>query len=225
MPKQPAAIPMYLVRTPRLIQALFPGFQWRNATEEPVVHLTFDDGPIPEVTPWVLRQLAAYEARATFFCVGHNIEKHPDIYARVLEADHLTGNHTYNHLDGWTTDPALYFRNIERAEALIGNGLFRPPYGHLRPSQARYLQKHYQVVLWDVLSGDFDPKVSAEECLQNILANVRPGSIIVMHDNIKSFGTLRYVLPRLLEALSAAGYRFAPVPVEVEAGLEAGVAV
>lgn len=205
---------MYLVKTPRLIQSLFPRIHWRNETEEPVVHLTFDDGPIPEVTPWVLDQLGRYQAKATFFCVGHNIEKHPDVFARLLAEGHLAGNHTYHHLDGWSTDNRSYFKNIRMTRDLVGNRLFRPPYGHLRPSQAQFLQRHYQVVLWDILSGDFDRQLQPEDCLRNVLQHVRPGSIIVLHDNIKSFSTLRYVLPRLLESLSAQGYRMETVPVE-----------
>lgn len=205
---------MYLVRTPRLIQQLFPGFTWRNETEERVVHLTFDDGPIPEVTPWVLDQLARYDARATFFCVGHNIEKHPEVYERLLEEGHLTGNHTFHHLDGWNTDNVAYLQNIRRCDRLVESNLFRPPYGHLKPSQALFLQRHYQVVMWDVLSGDFDPALSPKDCLKHTLKHVRPGSIVVLHDRIKSFDTLRYVLPRLLEALADQGYRFESVPVK-----------
>lgn len=203
---------MYLTKTPRFIQALFPRFTWRSETTEKVVHLTFDDGPIPEVTPWVLDQLDHYNARATFFCVGHNIEKHPDIYQKVLDAGHLTGNHTYNHLDGWTTDNMTYFRNIRKASRLVGSNLFRPPYGHMLPSQAQFLQRHYQVVMWDVLSGDFDPSLGQQECLDNILRYVRPGSIIVLHDSLKSFSKLKFVLPRLLETLHSQGYSFATVP-------------
>ncbi|MCO6485883.1 MAG: polysaccharide deacetylase family protein [Saprospiraceae bacterium] len=204
---------MYLVKTPRLIQALFPGFQWRHETEDRVVHLTFDDGPIPEVTPWVLDQLARYDARATFFCVGHNIEKYPEIYDQVVREGHLTGNHTYNHLDGWNTDNATYFRNIRKGARMVESPLFRPPYGHLKPSQARFLRRHYQLVMWDVLSGDFDRDLRPELCLDNIIRHVRPGSIIVLHDNIKSFDTLRFVLPRLLRFLESEGYRCTAVPV------------
>ncbi len=208
---------MYLIKTPRFIQALFPRFMWRAETNEKVVHLTFDDGPIPEVTPWVLGQLEQYDAKATFFCVGHNIEKHPDIYRKVVEAGHLTGNHTYNHLDGWTTDNMTYFRNIRKASRLVDSNLFRPPYGHMLPSQAQFLQRHYQVVMWDVLSGDFDPSLDQQLCLDNILRHVRPGSIIVLHDSVKSFAKLKFVLPRLLDTLHSQGYTFGSVPAAVPA--------
>lgn len=207
---------MYLVRTPRIIQSLFPRFTWRNSDHEKVVHLTFDDGPIPEVTPWLLEQLARYDAKATFFCVGHNVEKHPDIYNKVVEAGHLTGNHTYNHLDGWSTDNMTYLRNVRKAARMVNSNLFRPPYGRILPSQAHFLQRHYQIVMWDVLSGDFDPNLSPEDCLANVMDNVRPGSIVVLHDNIKSFKTLKFVLPRLLAELDAQGYRFEVVPQTVE---------
>lgn len=208
---------MYLVRTPRIIQSLFPRFTWRNSDHEKVVHLTFDDGPIPEVTPWVLEQLARYDAKATFFCVGHNVEKHPDIYEQVVDGGHLTGNHTYNHLDGWNTDNMIYLRNVRKAARMVNSNLFRPPYGRILPSQAHFLQRHYQIVMWDVLSGDFDPHLSPEDCLANVMNNVSPGSIVVLHDSLKSFATLQFVLPRLLAELDAQGYRFDVVPQATEA--------
>lgn len=207
---------MYLVHTPQIIQSLFPRFTWRTPSDEKVVHLTFDDGPIPEVTPWVLEQLDRYDAKATFFCVGHNVEKHPEVYEQVVEAGHVTGNHTYNHLDGWSTDNIAYFHNIRKASRMVNSNLFRPPYGRILPSQAQFLKRHYQVVLWDVLSGDFDPHLTGEECLANVLNHVRPGSIVVMHDSLKSYETLKFVLPRLLAELDAKGYRFEVVPQTTE---------
>ena len=208
---------MYLVHTPQIIQSLFPRFTWRMPSDEKVVHLTFDDGPIPEVTPWVLEQLDRYDAKATFFCVGHNVDKHPDVYEQVVEAGHLTGNHTYHHLDGWNTDNITYFHNIRKAARKVNSNLFRPPYGRILPSQAQFLKRHYQVVLWDVLSGDFDPALSPEDCLNNVLRHVRPGSIVVFHDSLKTMKTLQYVLPRVLAHLDAQGYRFEVVPQTVEA--------
>lgn len=208
---------MYLVHTPQIIQSLFPRFTWRTPSDEKVVHLTFDDGPIPEVTPWVLEQLDRYDAKATFFCVGHNVEKHPEVYEQVVEAGHLTGNHTYNHLDGWSTDNIAYFHNIRKAARMVNSNLFRPPYGRILPSQAQFLKRHYQVVLWDVLSGDFDPELSPEDCLNNVLRHVRPGSIVVFHDSLKSMKTLQVVLPRVLAHLDALGYRFEVVPQTVDA--------
>ncbi|MCB0636165.1 MAG: polysaccharide deacetylase family protein [Lewinella sp.] len=199
---------MYLVKTPKFIQNLFPNFTWRIPTEEKVLYLTFDDGPIPEVTPWVLEQLAAYDAKATFFCVGDNIRKHPGVMDAVLAEGHSIGNHTFNHLNGWTSDNLPYFHNIRHCAQLTQSVLFRPPYGKLRPRQAQFLQRHYRIVMWDVLSGDFDPNLSEEQCLHNVISNAEAGSIIVFHDSLKAEEKLRYALPRTLEHFSQLGYRF-----------------
>ena len=199
---------MYLVKTPNFIQSLFPNFTWRVPAEDKVLYLTFDDGPIPRVTPWVLEQLAAYNAKATFFCVGDNIKKHPEVLQQVIDAGHSVGNHTMNHLNGWTTDNLPYFHNIRHCANLTHSVLFRPPYGKLRPRQAQFLQRHYRIVMWDVLSGDFDPNLSEEQCLANVVNNVEPGSIVVFHDSYKAEEKLRYALPRTLEHFAQLGYRF-----------------
>ncbi|HKK76425.1 MAG TPA: polysaccharide deacetylase family protein [Saprospiraceae bacterium] len=199
---------MYLVKTPQFIQNLFPNYTWRVPTEEKEVYLTFDDGPIPEVTPWVLEQLANFNAKATFFCVGENVQKHPSVFEAVKAQGHTVGNHTYNHLDGWTTDNIPYFHNTRHSASITGSELFRPPYGKLKPKQAQFLQRHYRIIMWDILSGDFDPNISNEQCLQNVIRNVSPGSIIVFHDSLKAKEKLKYVLPKVLEHLSAQGYSF-----------------
>ena len=202
---------MYLVKTPRVIQKLFPNFHWRGAAERagaPVLYLTFDDGPIPEVTPWVLEQLAAYDATATFFCVGNNIRKHPALLRRVREAGHAVGNHTMHHLDGWKSDNIPYFHDIRHCAKLTRSELFRPPYGRLRPSQAQFLQRHYEIVMWDVLSGDFDPELDGRDCAQNVIRNAGPGSIVVFHDSLKAAAKLREALPVVLEDFAARGYVF-----------------
>lgn len=199
---------MYLVKTPQFIQNLFPNYTWRVPTEEKEVYLTFDDGPIPEVTPWVLEQLANYQAKATFFCVGDNVEKHPDVFEAVRAQGHTIGNHTYHHLDGWTSENINYFHNTRHGAGITGSELFRPPYGKLKPKQAQFLQRHYRIVMWDVLSGDFDPNISKEQCLQNVIRNVGPGSIVVFHDSLKAQEKLNYVLPKVLAYLAAEGYRF-----------------
>jgi peptidoglycan/xylan/chitin deacetylase (PgdA/CDA1 family) len=199
---------MYLVKTPQFIQSLFPQFTWRIPTPEKVLYLTFDDGPIPEVTPWVLEQLDQYNAGATFFCVGDNIHKNPGVFEQVKAAGHAVGNHTFNHLNGWTTDNVPYFLNVRRCAHLVHSDLFRPPYGRLMPKQSEFLQRHYRIVMWDVLSGDFDPGITKEQCLDNVLNHARPGSIIVFHDSIKAWDKLRYVLPKVLFSFSEQGYRF-----------------
>ncbi len=199
---------MYLVKTPQVIQSLFPNFTWRIPSTEPVLYLTFDDGPIPEVTPWVLEELAHYEAKATFFCVGDNIRKYPDIFEQIKAEGHSVGNHTFNHLDGWNTDNIPYFHNVRHGASLTGSELFRPPYGRLRPRQAQFLQRHYRIIMWDVLSGDFDPATSEEQCLDNVIDNAQPGSIIVFHDSLKAMEKLQYVLPLVLEYFSTQGYAF-----------------
>ena len=199
---------MYLVKTPRFIQNLFPNFTWNIPSKDKVIYLTFDDGPIPEVTPWVLEQLEQFQAKATFFCVGDNIKKHRATFDLVKEKGHVVGNHSVNHLDGWTTDNISYFHNVRRCAHLVKTDLFRPPYGRLKPQQAQFLQRHYRIVMWDVLSGDFDPKISVEHCYQNVIRNVKPGSIVVFHDSIKAWDKMHKVLPKVLEYFSEQGYRF-----------------
>ena len=197
---------MYLVKTPRLIQNLFPNFKWSIPVSEKKVFLTFDDGPIPEVTPWVLDLLKEYNFKASFFCVGDNVLKHPEIYDRILDEGHTIGNHTYNHLNGWTTENIKYFHNIRRCAHLVNSDLFRPPYGRIKPKQAQFIQRHYDIIMWSLLSGDFDPALSKEMCLQNVVSNIQPGAIIVFHDSLKAFEKLKYVLPKTLENLKLMGF-------------------
>lgn len=199
---------MYLIHTPHYVQALFPGLTWKMPSGRNSIYLTFDDGPIPEVTPWVLETLAAYNAKATFFCVGDNVRKHQEIYNSVIEAGHSVGNHTLNHLSGWSTENISYFHNIRHCARIVNSGLFRPPYGKLRPSQVQFLQRHYQIIMWDVLSADFDNEITPEECFQNVIQHAGQGSIIVFHDSLKAQVNLRFALPRVLEHYSKLGYTF-----------------
>ncbi len=199
---------MYLVHTPQYVQALFPGLTWKMPTSHKEIYLTFDDGPIPEVTPWVLDLLDHYGAKATFFCVGDNVRKYPDIYEKVIDGGHAVGNHTLNHLSGWSTENISYFNNIRHCARVVQSGLFRPPYGKLRPSQIQFLQRHYQIIMWDVLSADFDNDISPEDCFQNVIQHAEQGSIVVFHDSLKAETNLRYALPLVLEHFSNEGFHF-----------------
>lgn len=199
---------MYLTRTPRAIQALFTGLTWRVPNAGKELYLTFDDGPIPEVTPWVLETLAQYDAKATFFCVGRNAASHSELFARVKLEGHAIGNHTFDHVRGRSTTTRAYLRNALLCQGLTRTSLFRPPYGSLTMHQLHALRPRFNVVLWDVLSGDFDVSITDERCLRNVIDHARSGSIVVFHDSLKAQDRLRYALPRTLEHFSALGYSF-----------------
>ena len=197
---------MLFVKTPILLMKLFPELIWRFKGKEQVennyIYLTFDDGPTPGVTSWVLDTLRQYEAKGTFFCLGKNVEKHPDIYQQIIEEGHAVGNHTYSHLKGWQMDNTEYFNDIELAGNFISSSLFRPPYGRFKTSQIKHLSENYQIVMWDVLSQDYSTTISPDKVLTNVLENVREGSIVVFHDSIKAEPNLTYVLPRVLDSFS-----------------------
>lgn len=199
---------MYWIKTPQVVKCLFPQFTWNVPEADKTIYLTFDDGPIPDITPFVLETLADYEAKATFFCVGDNIGKHPAIFEQVYNQGHAIGNHTFNHLNGWYTENIPYFRNVRLGAAASRSSLFRPPYGKLKPSQAQALTRHYDVIMWDVLSGDFDLSLSPEQCLKNVLTHTESGSVIVFHDSQKAAPRLLHALPRVLDHFSNQGYRF-----------------
>ncbi len=205
---------MYLSKMPRFIQEMFPAFHWRIPTDEAVLYLTFDDGPVPEVTPWILDLLKAHHAKATFFCVGANVVRHPALVERILDEGHALGNHTFHHLSGWASDNDAYFQDVRRCARLIGSKLFRPPYGRIKPTQARFLQRHYQIVMWDVLSGDFDAERRGEECYRKVVQHARPGSIVVFHDSVKARPRLCEALPRVLDHFADKGYRFEALTAE-----------
>ena len=197
-------------RTPYLFKILFDSLVWKfpKSAKEKCVYLTFDDGPVPEVTPWVLDQLKEHNAQATFFCVGENVQKNPEIYNQVIESGHTVGNHTQNHLNGWYTPNSIYYRNILACSEVVKSDYFRPPYGKIKPMQLKKIQKHYKVVLWDILSEDYNPAVSPQECLLNVVEKVKNGDIIVFHDSQKAHKNLSYALPKTLNFLSEKGYKF-----------------
>lgn len=201
---------MYLHKTPRIVQDWFPNFTWRRETQTKDLYVTFDDGPIPELTPWVLDQLEQFQARATFFVVGDNIENNQDIFQQILAGGHSVGNHTYNHLNGRRHSFDEYYDNVMKCQELLPSGstLFRPPYGRMTSRQSRALLDSYEIIMWDVLSADFDQKLQPEKCLQKSIANSAPGSIIVFHDNVKASDRLKYALPRFLEHFASLDYTF-----------------
>lgn len=205
---------MYFVKTPGFFKYLFPNGEWEMKTGEKNIFLTFDDGPVPEITPWVLDTLNAYDAKATFFCVGENAQRHPDLVDRIREEGHSLGSHTFNHLNGWHTENTEYYRNVRRGAREVGSELFRPPYGKLKFHQARFLSQHYRIIMWDILGGDFDPLITSEQVYQNLTKNVVSGSIIVLHDSIKSMDKVRYVLPRFLDFCAENDFHCVPIQSE-----------
>jgi peptidoglycan/xylan/chitin deacetylase (PgdA/CDA1 family) len=191
---------------------MYPGLVWRiPAGREKVIYLSFDDGPHPVATPFVLDELKKYDARATFFCIGKNVQKYPQIYRRVLTEGHRVGNHTHDHLNGWKTGDRKYLENVRDAARLIDSDLFRPPYGKIGLFQSSLLRSAplgYKIVMWEVLSGDFDRRMSPKRCGQNVILHARPGSIVVFHDSEKAFDSVQEALPTVLAHFSKLGYRF-----------------
>lgn len=202
----------YWIKTHFIIKKLFPNLIWDIPNKEKKIYLTFDDGPTPEITQWVLAELEKHHAKATFFCIGKNIAAHPEIFNTIIEKGHSIGNHTYNHLNGWKTKTEHYIENSLLCENNISNlqsKLFRPPYGKITAAQAKELrQLGYKIIMWDVLSADFDQTISPEKCLDNVLKNTQSGSIIVFHDSVKAYKNLEYVLPRALDYLTKNNYSF-----------------
>lgn len=199
---------MYLVKTPNLFQGLFPNYIWRIPTSKKVLYLTFDDGPNAEVTPWVLDELSKFNAKATFFCVGKQIDTNPEIYSEVKFQGHGVGNHSFTHLNGWYSENISYFHDVRHGATRVKSALYRPPYGHLKVKQAQFLQRHYNIIMWDVMSGDFDENIDADKVTSNVINNASQGSIIVFHDTQQAFPRLEKALPTILSYFSHLGYTF-----------------
>jgi peptidoglycan-N-acetylglucosamine deacetylase len=220
---------MFIHKTNFLMRALYPDFIWRIPTEKKEIFLTFDDGPIPEITEFVLDELEKYKAKATFFCIGGNIEKHPNIFQMVVNQQHTIGNHTFNHVRGWDTEANIYLENFKKCEEIIvercsmfdirnlaiehqtydiEQRLFRPPFGRIKKNQAKEILKTHEIVMWDVLTGDYDQSLSKERVLSKALQHTKQGSIVLFHDSIKASKNMIYALPRFLKHFSERGYVF-----------------
>jgi peptidoglycan/xylan/chitin deacetylase (PgdA/CDA1 family) len=206
----------FFINIPTWIEKMFPSLVWSIRTSEKEIYLTFDDGPTPEITDWVLEQLKKHKAKATFFCIGKNISNFPTIFKNIINEGHSIGNHTNNHLNGWKENPKTYLDNILKSENILNayklpnkTKLFRPPYGKIKPSQIQKLKrKNYKIIMWNILSADFDIKTTPEMCVKNVLKNTKKGAIIVFHDSIKASERLKHTLPIILETLSKKGYQF-----------------
>lgn len=198
---------MNIFRIPAIIPFLFPNWKWLGDPKEKAVYITFDDGPHPEITPWVIQKLAEFDAVATFFCVGENAQKFPEILQLIEEKGHRTGNHTFNHLKGWGKSDEDYIQNVKKASANLPGNLFRPPYGRIRPSQAKKLrQLGYNIIMWSLLSCDYDPKLNREKSLNKLIKHTKNGCIVVFHDSEKAFDNLKFLLPAYLEFLKNNGF-------------------
>ncbi len=202
---------IYMVKFPWFLKILYPGGIWSIKTQKKNLYFTFDDGPNAGSTIFILNELKKYNAEATFFCIGKNVDEYPELYSKIIEENHAVGNHTYNHLNGWKTKDKIYLDNIYKATELIRSNLFRPPYGRITKFQLKQLSGlkfKLKTIFWDVLSGDFDEKLSKENCYLNVIKNAKPGSIIVFHDSDKAFEKIKYVLPKALDYFSGKGFQF-----------------
>ncbi len=208
----------YIAKTPGWVKKLFTGSIWEMPGADKTIYLTFDDGPHPQVTSFVLEELSKYNASATFFCIGKNVAANPQLFERLTREGHAVGNHTHDHMDGWKTDKDVYVQNIAKAANLIKSNLFRPPYGRITRSQHKALTQHakpFKVVMWSVLSGDFDVTISPGQCSSNVIKHAKSGSVIVFHDSEKANERLRVALPAVLKYFSEKGYCFKKIPFEV----------
>lgn len=195
----------------RLAARIFRELIWYFPQRENEIFLTFDDGPTPEFTPWVLSVLKEYNARATFFCLGKKVEQNPGLFQQIKDEGHAVGNHSYSHLSGWKTKNQTYYKDVYKASEFIYSKLFRPPYGEIKLRQIKQLKGKYRIVMWDVLSYDYDPQIIPQKCLHNVLKKATSGSIVVFHDKQKARKNLQYTLPRVLQHFSDKGFVFKPI--------------
>ena len=205
---------MFIERPPRLYRALYPTALWRmpRIPDSKTVYLTFDDGPIPEVTPWVLNTLRDKGVRATFFMVGDNVRRHPDIFQKVISEGHAVGNHTFHHLQGLLSTTETYLRDVRLADKVISSPLFRPPHGHMREMQYLFLSRSFKCVMWDVVTRDYNANLSPEYVLGTVRRLARDGSIVVFHDSLKAWKNMSYAMPRAIDFLLSEGYSFKTIP-------------
>lgn len=204
-------IDFYFVSTPWWLRRLFPGCIWDLKTTEKTIYLSFDDGPHPAITPFVLNELCKFNAKATFFCIGNNVLKYPETFKQVIDEGHAIGNHTMNHISGWKNTDENYLYDIMEAGKLINSELFRPPFGRIKNSQIKLLQKlnpGLKIIMWSVLTGDWDKALSPKKCFDQVKKKIYPGSIIVFHDSEKANERMSYTLPKVLEYYSKLGYSF-----------------
>lgn len=199
---------MFIAKPPKVVTKILHNFVWRIPTTDKTLFLTFDDGPVPETTSWVLKTLENYNAKATFFCVGNNILKYPNLHHSIINNGHIVGNHTFDHVQGWQTPYLSYLRNVQKANLLINSPLFRPPHGKITYRQKETLLKKYVIVMWDVLSRDYNPEIPGEDCYLNVINYASEGSIIVFHDSVKASKNMKYCLPKVLDYYSELGYCF-----------------
>jgi peptidoglycan/xylan/chitin deacetylase (PgdA/CDA1 family) len=203
----------YFVKTPWWLKRLYSSYTWSINTKDKVIFLTFDDGPHAVATPFVLDELKRYHAKASFFCIGKNVVAEPAIYRRILDEGHAVGNHTHQHYNGWKTADAVYLNDIREASKHIDSAMFRPPYGRITSFQAKNVaaalnKPAAKIIMWDIVSGDFDEALTGEQCLQHIILNAKNGSIIVCHDSEKAFSRLKILLPAVLQYYDRKGFHF-----------------
>lgn len=203
---------VFFAKTPDIVKPLASDMLWSIEDDTQSLYLTFDDGPTEGVTSEVLQILDDYNAKATFFCIGGNVKKNPDLYAKIIMKGHRTGNHTWNHMNGWEYSDYSYLRNIIECSELVKSSLFRPPYGRIKRSQVRALKDRFTIVMWDVLSGDWRSDLSKEQCASNVINHAKPGSIIVFHDSLKAQENILYALPKVLSHFHKKGFTFKSIP-------------